>query len=49
LKQKIKIDKMAALAKIFAPVEALHAKERLHAIKEQDMQLLDQILKDLNY
>ena len=49
LKQRVKIDKMAALAKIFAPIEALHMKDRLFAIRDQDMQLLDQILKELGF
>ena len=49
LKKKVKIDKMAALAKIFAPIEALHMKERLLAIKTRDMELLNQILTELGF
>ncbi len=49
LKKRVKIDKMAALAKIFAPIEALHPKDRLEAIYEQDMALLSEILGELGY
>lgn len=49
LKKRVTIDKMAALAKIFAPIEALQPKDRLAAIKEEDMALLDQILKEIGF
>ncbi|MHA1267191.1 MAG: hypothetical protein ACTSRS_18275 [Candidatus Helarchaeota archaeon] len=49
LKKRVQIDKMAALAKIFAPIEALHPKDRLLAIYDRDMALLDQILKELGF
>ncbi len=49
LKKYIKIDKMAELAKIFAPIEALHPKDRLLAIYDQDMELLSSILQELGY
>lgn len=49
LKQRVKIDKMAALAKIFAPIEALHPKERLLEIREEDMKLLGGIMTELGF
>ncbi|MHA1359789.1 MAG: hypothetical protein ACTSRC_16870 [Candidatus Helarchaeota archaeon] len=49
LKKKVKIDKMAALAKIFSPIEALHPKDQLLVIYDQDMQLLASILSELGY
>ncbi len=49
LKQRVKIDKMAALAKIFAPIEALHPKDRLLAIRNEDMKLLGGILNELGF
>jgi hypothetical protein len=49
LKKRIKIDKMSELAKIFAPIEALHPKDRLLAIKDRDMELLSQILQESGF
>ena len=49
MKQRVRIDKMAALAKIFAPIEALYPKDRLLAIRDEDMKLLSQILKELGF
>ena len=49
MKQRVKIDKMAALAKIFAPIEALYPKDRLLAIRDEDMNLLSQILAELGF
>ena len=49
LKKRIKIDKMGALAKIFAPIEALHPKDRLLAIRDRDMALLSEILNELGF
>ncbi len=49
IEKKVKIDRLADLAKIFAPIEALSAKERLAAIKTKDMQLLSEILQELGY
>ena len=49
LKKRIKIDKMAELAKIFAPIEALHPKDRLLAIKDRDMELLSQIIQESGF
>jgi len=49
LDKKVKIDKMAELAKIFIPIEALNPKERLLEIRDQDMELLSQILTELGF
>jgi len=49
LDKKVRIDKMAELAKIFIPIEALNPKDRLLKVKEQDMELLSQILAELGF
>jgi len=49
LDKRVKIDKMAALAMIFLPIEALNPKDRLLQVKEQDMELLSQILAELGF
>jgi hypothetical protein len=49
LEKKVKIDKMAELAKIFIPIEALNPKERLFEVRDQDMELLSQILLELGF
>ena len=49
LDKKVKIDKLADLAMIFIPIEALNPKERLAKVKDQDMELLSQILAELGF
>jgi len=49
LDKKVRIDKMGELAKIFIPIEALNPKDRLAKVKDQDMELLGQILAELGF
>lgn len=49
LDKKVRIDKMGELAKIFIPIEALNPKDRLAKVKDQDMELLSQILAELGF